>query len=1407
MKTLSTLLLCTVYPVKFRIANYFIGATIFLATSFPHLGGQRGAAQSLQWAKSIGSNVGDMGYSITTDGSGNVYVTGYFSNTADFDPGPGTANLISVGAEDIFIAKYDAIGNYIWAKNIGSTGYDGARSIAVDDSGYVYITGDFRGTADFDPGPGTTNFTPIGVSGGFLAKYSASGNYLWAIIIDSPGDDRGYKITIDDSNKVFITGFFQGTTDFDPSAGIANLTIVGGYDIFVAKYDANGNYLWAKSIGSANTDFGYSIAVDDSVNVYTTGVFNGTADFDPGVGTYNLTSAGSPDIFISKLDALGNFVWAKKIGGTSGDESFSITTDTSGNIYSTGYFQGTVDFDPGTGTYNLTATGLEDIFISKLDASGNFLWAKAMGGTSSDEGFSITTDWSGNVYTTGYFEGTADFDPGTGQYNLTATNNNIFISKLDSSGNFFWAIAMGGAFSERGLSLATDGMGNVYTMGYFQGTADFDPDTSVADTTNLISAGSNDIFFAKYSQPPPCGSFTSTTTITNASCYECTNGSVSINVQGGGFPFIYSWSTGLTDTSVFNQYDLNSTVTANTFVTQPSPLTTFIKNFGGTGDDGASNIAATADGGYLLAGHAVSFGAGQTDVYLVKTDAAGNVQWSKTIGDVLWEWAHDIHQTSDGGYIITGEAGNTPPNDVFLIKTDSLGNVQWSTVYGDSLDEKGHAVRQTSDGGYIIAGETYTYGSGQNDLFLIKTGSTGVVQWSKAYGSTNYDYAKDVIETPGGGFVVAGSTRGYGAGSYDVYLLKTDINGNLLWTKTYGTSEDERGHSLQKTLDGGYAITGYSLDLSSGYSDVYFVKTDSNGVLQWDRLYGDALDERGESFVQTGDSGYFIAGYTYSFGAGGSDVYMLRTNAQGAQQWSNAIGGPLDDAGYEIIQSPDGGFAVAGLTLNNSAGSYDMRLIKTDELGTTPCNNQSVFTIENNPPDSTSTGGSLSIVSVFGNSSILTETSPATIDSLSCIFQCNLTISAALTAVSCNGSSDGSVTLIITGGTPPYEYFWNTGASNDTLTGLSAGTYYVTVSDLLSCLATDTIVVNVYKAGAWSQKAVLGDTARAGGVGFSIGTKGYIGTGRDTAFNDLKDFWEWDQATNVWTQKANFGGTARYAAVGFSIGAKGYIGTGTDIASVIKQDFWEWDQAGNTWTQKSDTSGLLRFNGVGFSIGAKGYIGTGNDGVRKQDFWEWNQATDTWTKKTNFGGTAREYAVGFSIGAKGFIGTGYDGIAPYKQDFWEWNQATDIWTPKANFSGGARDVAVGFSIGAKGYIGTGYDGVAKKDFWEWDQAGNTWTQKAGFGGTARYYAVGFSIGTKGYIGTGLDSAYTKDFWEFNPDTIFTLSFAKTDLSCFADTNGTATVIPAGGLTPHTYLWSTLSGFETLTGLTTNKNKV
>ncbi len=504
--------------------------------------GAEAADGDFAWAKRMGGTSEGLGEGIALDGAGNVYITGAFQGTADFDPGPGTFNLTSAGNWDIFVSKLDSVGGFVWAKRMGGSGIDRGKAIAVDGAGNVYITGHFADTVDFDPGPGTLNQTSAGHDDIFVSKLDSAGEFVWAKRMGGVSQDAGCAIALDAAGNVHTTGVFNDTADFDPGSGTFDLISVDYREIFVSKLDSVGDLVWAKAIGGTGDDIGLGIAVDGAGNVCTTGEFDGTVDFDPGAGTYTLTSEGNDDIFISMLDEAGAFLWARAMGGTAYDYGIDVTVDDAGNVYTTGFFYGTVDLDPGPGTFELTTAGDRDVFVSKLDSVGDFAWAKAMGGTAVDRGISIAMDVAGNVYTTGYFNGTVDFDPGPGTFDLSsAGDREIFVSKLDSAGDFEWAKSMGGASEDDGWSVAVDSAGNVYTTGYFNGTADFDPGPG---TFNLSSAGLRDIFVSKLFGPGFWNGFTAEPQDARAYNGEPHTFTVAVDCGPGTLSYQWKWNDG-----------------------------------------------------------------------------------------------------------------------------------------------------------------------------------------------------------------------------------------------------------------------------------------------------------------------------------------------------------------------------------------------------------------------------------------------------------------------------------------------------------------------------------------------------------------------------------------------------------------------------------------------------------------------------------------------------------------------------------------------------------------------------------------------------------------------------------------------------------------------------------------------
>lgn len=458
---------------------------------------------SYQWAFRVPAGGYDFGRSVKTDVAGNHYVTGFFAYSSDFDPGPANVNLNSIaGSNDVFLAKYDANGNYVWAFQLPGKLNDDAYDLAIDGSGDLYITGIFRDTVDFDPSSAQALRVSKGGTDAFIAKYSSNGAFIWASTFGSVGDDYGYSLGNDGSNNVYFTGYFTNTVDFDPSAGTTNLTSLGFEDVFIAKYSSTGNFIWANRIGDSGYDKAYNLSVNSLGKVCVSGNFMFTVDFDPSVTTTTLNGSFG-NIFLAEYNANGSYSWAKSLdcGSGSGGKIKALCYDNT-NIVIAGEFIYDVDFDPSPSTATLVSTGVStnDLFVAKYDVSGNYLWAKSIGNTASEYcSTDIIINPLGEIYIAGYFTNTIDFDPSASSANFTSNGNyDMFIATYGSSGNYLWAQNVGGTGNEQCFSFDLKGT-QLITTGTFSGAADFDPSSASA----ILNAGTNyDIFLAKYTQIP-----------------------------------------------------------------------------------------------------------------------------------------------------------------------------------------------------------------------------------------------------------------------------------------------------------------------------------------------------------------------------------------------------------------------------------------------------------------------------------------------------------------------------------------------------------------------------------------------------------------------------------------------------------------------------------------------------------------------------------------------------------------------------------------------------------------------------------------------------------------------------------------------------------------------------------------
>ncbi len=391
---------------------------------------------NLIWIKAIGGVSHVQGSEIVIDSLENIYISGRFQGTADFDPGASNTSTNSAGSYDAFILKLDFNGDFVWVKTIAATATLTGESLDIDSVGNLYITGRYNGTVDFDPGASVFNITSTngGLNGNcYLLKLSNNGSFIWAKSFGgSNGGGFGTKLITDEYGFVFAGGNFSGTVDFDPGPGVANHASNGLSDNYIVKIDSSGSFVWASIYGGTGSEYLYGMTEDVYGNIYACGFFQGTTDFDSGPGINNVTSNGADDIFLIKLDNMGSHVWAHGFGGSSIDYGHDITSDLYGNIYLTGWYQFTADFNPDTPVINLTVQGSSDGFLLKLDNNGRFIFAESIGGTDLDKGGAIAVNNQNELFVAGIYSDNVDFDAGIGVAQSTAVGwADSFIIKYD----------------------------------------------------------------------------------------------------------------------------------------------------------------------------------------------------------------------------------------------------------------------------------------------------------------------------------------------------------------------------------------------------------------------------------------------------------------------------------------------------------------------------------------------------------------------------------------------------------------------------------------------------------------------------------------------------------------------------------------------------------------------------------------------------------------------------------------------------------------------------------------------------------------------------------------------------------------------------------------------------------------
>lgn len=402
--------------------------------------------------------------------------------------------LILTAFNSVYFAQTPS---FEWVQTFGNQESESGKALAVDSQNNVYTAGNFKGTLDFDPGTGVTNLYSGGGNNGFIQKLNPAGGFIWAKVFPSGSIFTFTSITIDSQDNLIIAGNFIGTTSFptvDSTSTISNTN--PQRDAFIVKMNAAGQFLWAKSFGNPNdtemdADQINSIKTDSSGNIYSTGYYYGIADFDPGPAIANLNNYSSNhDVFIQKLDPQGNYLWAKRAGGSGFDQGISLDVYQN-TILITGWFQLSVDFNPSSATNQLISEGSSDIFLLFLTNEGNFIRVKQFGGPITDKGVEVATNNLGEIYLTGTYSDTIDLDPGIGSSFVSSLGTNFFIVKMTQQGDFIWGKSLSSSGSKYTHALDVFPTHGVVVSGLFSGTVDFDPGNDVSE---LDAVEASDIF-------------------------------------------------------------------------------------------------------------------------------------------------------------------------------------------------------------------------------------------------------------------------------------------------------------------------------------------------------------------------------------------------------------------------------------------------------------------------------------------------------------------------------------------------------------------------------------------------------------------------------------------------------------------------------------------------------------------------------------------------------------------------------------------------------------------------------------------------------------------------------------------------------------------------------------------------
>lgn len=852
----------------------------------------------LEWAKiqpnsEIGGTVSSV--SSAKDASGNVYIIGNFNNTANFDTSLNGGKLTSIGNSDLYISKYNSVGDFIWAKNIGGPGTIIPRQIEITGSS-LYLTGSFTGTIDFDASSSNlTNLTSNGESDIFIMKYNLNGGYISAINVGGSSFDEGFDINFF-NDELFVVGTYIGNVDFDPSTTTSVPVSSGFTDIFVAKYTSNLGFISTFQIlGTTTSNTATSLAFDAAGNIHLLGLFRGTIDFDPSINTTSLTSTSTDvsNAFIAKYSNSGNLIWVKDIGGRNTEFAINkLALDSSNAILVDGTFNRSSDFNPSSATLTLAPSiDSNDAFFAKYDLDGNYMWAKKLGSTGSDSCFSIATDISNNVYISGVFSGgSVSF----GIVSLNSTNGAGYVAKYTASGTNLFAFNAGTKASNIVLDETTN---SLYASGSFVNTMDFDP---ASTSTSLLYAEQDNVYFAKYS------------------------------LNGG-----YSFSKNIGNISSNNAPNLIS-VDGSENVYRAGNLGSILDL------DPSSNIANVISTGW-------------TDFYLAKYTSNGDYIWGETIEGLKFNDVKIMNTDYEGDTFVIGTflgsvdfdpspatlilsatASTLTLVDTFIAKYDTNGNLVWAKKFDgrvnpiDSIqfDNNGNFYfmgRMSGTVDFDLSASTYYITANLTstaDMFFAKYSPQGDVIWVKPLRSIDGG-----LSVPFNIYIKSNSI--YLTGIYNGTI---DFNPSIS-QNFYILSNGLSGFLAKYDLNGNFNLA-FSLEEATNVNNVwgYSALEDDAGNFYFFTQYNGTID-----FDPSTTSSTSITATNYSIGISkytstGSFLWaksILGTNTNG---WASFIG-------FKTFMYSNNSFIVCGAF----GGSYDFDPSSSNSLLTTSLDSANLY--------------------------------------------------------------------------------------------------------------------------------------------------------------------------------------------------------------------------------------------------------------------------------------------------------------------------------------------------------------------------------------------------------------------------------------------------------------------------------